>query len=385
MSAEIVQRIATRAAPALLNHRATDVHAVETRAKIALLGTGTVGGAVIARLQAWQGIPLAERLYLLQIANTRSVYRRSLDDDDWRETPRATTATAPAVDIVRTLGSQGTRIVIDATASEEVAERHALWLAQGIHVVTACKLGQGGTLTRWRAIRDAQRIGGAHYGDSATVGAGLPLLRTIRQLRRGGDRIHAIAGVLSGSLAWLFNHYDGLRPFSGFVRQARDAGYTEPDPREDLNGEDVRRKLLILARAAGIELEHDAVAVASLLTPSLSDAAPQHVDAALPSLDAPLREGYAAADKRGERLRFIARLEDGAARVGLESLPTDHPLAGGSGTDNRVAIWSDRYREQPLLIQGPGAGAEVTAAALLDDVVAIADRASASVPGGQLA
>jgi homoserine dehydrogenase len=272
------------------------------------------------------------------------------------------------------------RIVIDATASEAVAERHASWLAQGIHVVTACKLGQGTSQARWRAIRAACAHGGTRYGDSATVGAGLPVLRSIRELRAGGDRIHAIAGVLSGSLAWLCNHYDGLRPFSGFVREACAAGYTEPDPREDLSGEDVRRKLLILARAAGVELDADDVDVGSLVPSRLAALAREDVDAALPALDALLRERYAAAYKNGEKLRFVARLGTHASQsracVGLESLPPDHPLAGGAGTDNRVAIWSDRYREQPLVIQGPGAGAQVTAAALLDDVLAIAAHAA---------
>jgi len=293
---------------------------------------------------------------------------------------RLTHATqASALDqVASTLAGSDKRIVIDATASELVAEHHAEWLAQGIHVVTACKLGQGTSLARWRAIRAGCACGETGYGDSATVGAGLPLLRSLRELQAGGDRIHAIAGVLSGSLAWLFNRYDGMRPFSVLVRQAREAGYTEPDPREDLSGEDVRRKLLILARAAGYPLEADAVDVASLVLPELATLAKHDVDAALPILDTPLRERYAQAHKLGEKLRFIARLErdgDGVARtrVGLESLPPDHPLAGGAGTDNRVAIWSDRYREQPLVIQGPGAGAEVTAAALLDDVLRIAN------------
>ena len=337
-------------------------------AKIALLGTGTVGGAVLARLAGWAGTPLGERLALVHVANSRHVLRPSADAG-WREAPGAV-ASLDAV--AAALGADGTRIVIDATASEAVADRHAHWLAQGLHVVTACKLGQGTSLARWRGIRDAKQLGGTRYGDSATVGAGLPLLRSLRALRAGGDRIHAVAGVLSGSLAWLFNHYDGLRPFSGFVRQAREAGYTEPDPRDDLSGEDVRRKLLILARAAGVELDASAVDVASLVPPALAALSAAEVDAALPALDTPLRERYAEAYKRGEKLRFIARLEDGVARVGLESLPADHPLAGGAGTDNRLAIWSDRYRNQPLVIQGPGAGAEVTAAGLLDDALEIA-------------
>ena len=365
--------------------------------RIALLGTGNVGGAVLARLQAWQGTPLGERLSLVHVANTREAFcARAASPRDLQLAGDARTNTTSDVGlralggnpVLRTLtpthlptgdglgnaasalGRNGRRILIDATASEAVAARHADWLAQGIDVVTACKLGQGTSLSRWRAIQAACIDGGTQYGDSATVGAGLPLLRTIRGLRAGGDRIHAIAGVLSGSLAWLFHHYDGRLPFSGFVEHAREAGYTEPDPRDDLSGEDVRRKLLIMARAAGVELEADAVAVESLVPHALAALASGDLDAGLPLLDVPLRERFADAWKRGERLHFVARLQDGHARVGLESLAADDPLAAGTGTDNRVAIWSDRYSKQPLVVQGPGAGAGVTAAAMLDDALA---------------
>ena len=347
--------------------------------RIALLGVGTVGKALLARLEALGDAPVAANLRLVHVANSRYAVSGERDVVPTEAIARLQHATqVSALDhVAPALGRQGVRIVVDATASEAVAERHASWLAQGIHVVTACKLGQGTSLGRWAAIRTAAARGETRYGDSATVGAGLPLLRSLRELQAGGDRIHAIAGVLSGSLGWLFQGFDGMRPFSTLVRQARDAGYTEPDPREDLSGEDVRRKLLILARASGFEIESGLVEVASLVPAGLA-ALPRHdVDAALHLLDAPLRERHARAHRDGEKLRFIARLthaDRGAPRlrVGLESLPPDHPLAGGSGTDNRVAIWSDRYREQPLVIQGPGAGAQVTAAALLDDVVRIA-------------
>jgi homoserine dehydrogenase len=356
------------------------IAAYAEQVRIALLGVGTVGTALLARLDALAGLPLVQRLRLVHVANSRhalSAHHGLAPDAAAQRLANATQASA-LDQVASTLAGNGKRIVIDATASDDVAERHAQWLAQGIHVVTACKLGPGTSLARWRAIRAGCAHGDARYGDSATVGAGLPLLRSLRELLAGGDRIHAIAGVLSGSLAWLFNRYDGMRPISALVRQARDAGYTEPDPREDLSGEDVRRKLLILARASGYTLEANAVEVASLVPPELATLVKHDVDAALPALDTPLRERYAQAHKQGEKLRFIARLErvdDGAARarVGLESLAPDHPLAGGAGTDNRVAIWSDRYREQPLVIQGPGAGAEVTAAALLDDVLRIAN------------
>lgn len=350
-------------------------------ARVALLGAGTVGRAVWARLAGWQGTALGARLALEYVANSRVASQapaRVAGDVD-ALLARATRAHALEA-VEAAIGGVGTRIVIDATASETVAERHADWLARGLHVVTACKLGQGTSLARWRAIQAAIAAGGSCYGDSATVGAGLPILRSLRALQAGGDRIHAIAGVLSGSLAWLFHHYDGLRPFSGFVREAHAAGYTEPDPREDLSGEDVRRKLLILARAAGVPLAPADIAVESLVPGALAALPRTALFDALPQLDAPLRARYAAAWKQGARLRFIARLQaDGTARVGLEALPADDPLAGGGGTDNRVALWSDRYPRQPLVLQGPGAGAEVTAAALLDDALAI-QRAAAQGP-----
>lgn len=354
-------------------------------ARVALLGTGTVGSALWSRLASWDGSPLGERLSLVHVANSqvaisnRTGIPASTPEIFMRNMPQAS-----SLDSVETaLDGAGARIVIDATASDEVAGQHAAWLARGIHVVTACKLGQGTALKRWHAIQTARHAGGTYYGDSATVGAGLPLLRSLRELQLGGDRIHAIAGVLSGSMAWLCNNYDGLRPFSGFVREAREAGFTEPDPREDLSGEDVRRKLLILARAAGYPLQVDAVQVESLVPAGLAALAKQDVDAALTQLDAPMRAHYAAAYKKGEKLRFIARLQGGLATIGLESLAADHPLAGGTRTDNKVAIWSDRYHEQPLVIQGPGAGAAVTAAALLDDALAI-HAATAGAKANQL-
>lgn len=343
-------------------------------ARLALLGTGTVGSAVWTRLAGWQGTPLGQRLLLVHAANSRYALGNpaGIPGDAGELLLQHAPQTSSLAAVEDALAGDGTRIVIDATASEAVAAQHAHWLAHGIHVVTACKLGQGTSLSRWQAIQAARRAGRTHYGDSATVGAGLPLLRSLRALQAGGDRIQAIAGVLSGSLAWLFNHYDGKQPFSGFVRQARDAGYTEPDPREDLSGEDVRRKLLILARASGFALEADAARVQSLVPPALAALPREALDAALPALDAPLRERYASAYKNGAKLRFVARLgADGHATVGLEALPAEHPLVGGGGTDNRVAIWSDRYPDQPMVIQGPGAGAAVTAAALLDDALAI--------------
>jgi homoserine dehydrogenase len=342
---------------------------------IALLGTGTVGRAFVARCERLRARGVAVPA-LGAIANSRDVEACGGDPFAALERVTASARHRGTVRIANDAFARGD-IVVDATACDEVASRHAGWLGRGVHVVTANKLGGGACLSRAQAIAHAARDGRARYGDAATVGAGLPLLRTIRELVAGGDRIHSVEGVLSGSLAWLFHRYDGMRAFAGFVREAREAGYTEPDPRIDLSGEDVRRKLLILARAAGVPLTADAVDVRSLVPSSLAVADGAALDARLGDLDAPLRARFQQAYRDGKKLRFVGRFSiDEAGRatadVGLRALPAEHPLCGGGGTDNRVVIASDRYRERPLVIQGPGAGAEVTAAGLLDDVLRIA-------------
>lgn len=337
--------------------------------KLALLGTGVVGTAFVARYQRLQqcGHSLPAFAWL---ANSRAL--QYCDELPARALEQARASTLEVGALPPWAEAEALRrgdVLVDATASEAVADWHASWLARGVHVVTANKLGYGGALSRASAIAEAAQEGNARYGDSATVGAGLPLLRSLRELVAGGDRIHRVEGVLSGSLAWLFHHYDGMRPFSGFVREARQLGYTEPDPRLDLSGEDVRRKLLILARAAGLPLHAEAVEVESLVPQRLAALPLQEIDEELELLDAPLAACFKDAYRTGAKLRFLGRFDQDGARVGVQALPAEHPLCGGGGADNRVAIFSDRYSEQPLVIQGPGAGAEVTAAALLDDVL----------------
>ncbi|MDV3469362.1 homoserine dehydrogenase [Stenotrophomonas sp. C3(2023)] len=339
--------------------------------QLLLLGTGTVGSAFVERYQTLQqrGVALPS---LHSVANSRTVLRcGQAPGQHLRQARSAPVPTAPRAVGVEIDALQAGDVVVDATASDAVAEQHAAWLARGMHVVTANKLGAGAQLTRAQAIVQGCAASGVRYGDSATVGAGLPLLSSLRALIAGGDRIHAIEGVLSGSLAWLFHHYDGKRAFSQWVAEAVQAGFTEPDPRLDLAGEDVRRKLLILARASGLPLEAAQVRVHSLVPAPLARLSLQEALSQLQQLDVPVQDQWQRAQARGHVLRFVGCVDGRGAEVGLRTLPPDHPMAQGAGTDNRVALHSDRYREQPLLIQGPGAGATVTAAALLDDVMRI--------------
>jgi homoserine dehydrogenase len=345
-------------------------------ARLALLGSGTVGQAVLERLHQWRSRGHDQGLRLVYAANTRLALHDSEGLCPVLTRSRLVEASSAASGcengaLLKALGSRGVRILIDATADRGVARFHPQLLRSGIHVATACKLASGTSLDLWRDICSACAEKGAGFGDRATVGAGLPLLRSIRELRAGGDRIHSIAGIMSGSLAWLFDRFDGSRPFSELVSEAREAGFTEPDPRDDLSGEDVRRKLLILARAAGFALDSHEVEVRSLVPEDLRAVPLDLLEAELRQIDAPLSILAGEARRKGKSLRFVARLENGRARVGIEAIAPSDPLAGGAGTDNRVAIWSDRYATQPLVIQGPGAGPEVTAAALLDDVLSL--------------
>jgi aspartokinase/homoserine dehydrogenase 1 len=345
---------------------------VDTSIAVVLLGTGVVGGALLKLLNT----PAAASLRLVGAANSRlqQTDPASLASRSLREQLNHQGDARDNAGLLAALDASGAalRVIVDATASAPLASRHAEWLARGYHVVTANKALAGGELTGWRALQSALAHGG-RYGDSATVGAGLPVLSTLRRLRTCGDSLLTLEGVFSGSLSWLFNQYDGSRPFSALLREARQLGYTEPDPRSDLSGEDVARKLLIIARNAGFSLGTEEVDVQGLVPEPLRGLDTESFLARLEELDAPLAKLHADAKSRGCVLRFLARLNQrGRARVGLVEVPLTHPAARLYGTDNQFALTTTRYNTQPLVIQGPGAGPEVTAQALLGDVLALA-------------
>ncbi|GAA5194592.1 bifunctional aspartate kinase/homoserine dehydrogenase II [Ferrimonas gelatinilytica] len=268
-------------------------------------------------------------------------------------------------------------ILLDITASETLAQAYPQLLAQGIHLISANKQAGSGSQAFYHELKQAVAQRHLYWRYNATVGAGLPVFYAIDDLKRGGDRVQRIDGVFSGTLSWLFHHYDGAKPFSRLVLEARERGLTEPDPREDLGGIDMQRKLLILARELGLELELAQVGLETLVPEALQGVSDSEFLQRVEELDQPMTEALAAASARGETLRYTASLAvEGdrlQARVGLASVAPDHPFASLPPGDNQFLLRSLHYPEG-LVIQGPGAGREVTAAAVQSDLVAICRR-----------
>ncbi|MFK7742073.1 MAG: bifunctional aspartate kinase/homoserine dehydrogenase I [Planctomycetota bacterium] len=261
-------------------------------------------------------------------------------------------------------------MIVDCSASDAVASRYAAWLGCGMHVITPNKLLGAGPIERYHAVR-AQR---GTFAYEATVGAGLPIITTLRDLLGTGDRVLAIDGILSGTLGYLFHRLDGTRPFSTLVREAIELGYTEPEPRDDLSGLDVARKLVILARENGFATELRDVELESLVPPALADVNRETFLARLGELDNSIEQRRQHAADNGAVLRYVASLRpDGAARVGLVEVPREDALATLRSTDNIVQFTTERYRDNPLVIRGPGAGPEVTAMGIFADVLRVTE------------
>jgi len=264
------------------------------------------------------------------------------------------------------------RVIIDCTADASVASRYRDWLAAGLHVVTPNKKANSAAYGEYQRIQQARRAAGAHYLYEATVGAGLPVIQTLRDLRETGDEIRRIEGMFSGTLAYLFNTWDGSQPFSSVVKQARQLGYTEPDPRDDLSGMDVARKLIILAREMGLTLELSDVKIESLVPGALAECGVDDFLERLTEFDAPMLARLEAARARGHVLRYVGSVSvEGKAEVGLVELPTSHPFANIALTDNIVRFQTARYDQNPLIVQGPGAGPAVTAAGVFADLLRV--------------
>ena len=260
-------------------------------------------------------------------------------------------------------------VVLDVTASEQLADQYLDFASHGFHVISANKLAGASSSHNYRQIHDAFEKTGRHWLYNATVGAGLPINHTVRDLIDSGDTILSISGIFSGTLSWLFLQFDGTVPFTDLVDQAWQQGLTEPDPRVDLSGKDVMRKLVILAREAGYDIEPDQVCVESLVPAHCEEGSIDHFFENGDELNEQMVQRLEAAREMGLVLRYVARFDaNGKARVGVEAVRPEHPLAALLPCDNVFAIESRWYRDNPLVIRGPGAGRDVTAGAIQSDI-----------------
>jgi aspartokinase/homoserine dehydrogenase 1 len=343
---------------------------------IGLIGPGTVGRALLAQI-ATQIDRLRELKVDLRVrgitTSTRMLLEeQSVDLSRWKE--RMAEAGEPLdmkkfIDHVQADYVPHT-VIIDCTASAEVAGRYRDWLSRGIHIVTPNKKANSGALPYYRALQEARRAAGTHYLYEATVGAGLPVISTLRDLRGTGDDITEIEGIFSGTLAYLFNVFDGSESFSSIVRAAKAKGYTEPDPRDDLSGVDVARKLIILGREMGLTLEISDVQVEGLVPEVLTKCSVEEFMARLPESDAAMAAALGNARGKNQVLRYVGRIDAGGkATVGLMRLDAKHAFANIALTDNVVRFATRRYCDNPLIVQGPGAGPEVTAAGVFSDLL----------------
>jgi len=261
-------------------------------------------------------------------------------------------------------------VFVDNTASQEVAATYGEFLQHGISVVTCNKIACSSDYAYYKSLKDLARKYNASFLFETNVGAGLPVINTLNDLIRSGDKVNSIEAVLSGSLNFVFNNFVNGASFREVVKAAQDEGYTEPDPRIDLSGVDVMRKILILARESGAKMElnditnHSFLPVEALEAPSV-DAFYEQLDVHAGHFLA-LRE---KADAEGKRLKFVARYENGKASVGLQSIAPDHPFFKLEGKDNIVLYTTNRYAEQPLIVKGAGAGADVTASGIFADII----------------
>ena len=347
---------------------------------IGVIGPGTVGRVLLDQI-ASQSARLRDQFKLdLRVRGIAASSRMLLADSgirlqNWRqelEGCKTPTDFDRFVDHVRVDYLPHT-VLIDCTASGDVAKRYPQWLAAGIHIVTPNKRANSAELAFYRQLREARRAGSAHYLYETTVGAGLPVVQTLRDLRETGDEISSVEGIFSGTLAYLFNTYDGTRSFSDIVKDARQRGYTEPDPRDDLSGMDVARKLIILGREMGLDLDLADVKVESLIPAGLETGSIDQFMTRLAQYDGAMNDRLQTARGRGKVLRYVGRLtSEGQATVGVVELDAKHAFANIALTDNVVRFATRRYCDNPLIVQGPGAGPEVTAGGVFADLLRLA-------------
>lgn len=343
-----------------------------------IAGTGNVGGKLLAQIQKqYQYLQdnLRLQIRVVGLANSKSnlINEEGIDLQNWKEKlSEASNGTIHNfVDTIRKLNLRNS-VFVDVTANADVATVYSKLLDKSISVVACNKIACSSSYASYQHLKSLAREFNALYLYETNVGAGLPVIGTLNDLLRSGDQVTKIQAVLSGTLNFVFNNYDGTKPFAQVVRQAQDEGYTEPDPRLDLGGTDVMRKIMILAREAGQKLEMEDISNEYFLPASCFEGSVADFYAEMEKQETHFKAIYEAAAAKNCKLKFVASYENGKASVGLQHIPSNSDFYHLYGKDNLVLFFTERYPEQPLVIKGAGAGAEVTASGVFADIIRVA-------------
>ena len=338
-------------------------------------GTGNVGSKLLAQLQQQQK-HLQEHLRLqvriAAIGNSRKMLfnDEGVDLSKWKELlPGGDTMNIN--EFISTIQKKNLRnsVFVDVTANDEIAKTYPEYLQKSISVVACNKIACSSSYEYYKKLKDLAREFNALFLFETNVGAGLPVIGTLNDLLRSGDNVNRIEAVLSGTLNFVFNNYTGEKSFAKVVRQAQDEGYTEPDPRLDLSGTDVMRKIMILARESGEKLEMEDISNESFMPASCMEGSVENFYNEMEKHEDHFKQLVSNAKQAGKKLKFVARFVDGKASVGLQHIDPQHDFYHLYGKDNAVLFYTNRYTEQPLVIKGAGAGAEVTASGVFADII----------------
>lgn len=344
-----------------------------------IVGTGNVGAKLLGQLQQQLGY-LVRHLHVQVKVVGLSNSRRMLINEEGIELPvwkdkLAAAGKADLGEFIQHIVDRNLRnsVFVDITANDKVAAVYDQLLQKSISVVACNKVAASSAYNNYKKLKDLAGEYNCRFLFETNVGAGLPIIATLNDLVRSGDRVHRIEAVLSGTLNFVFNNYDGTKLFADVVKQAQDEGYTEPDPRLDLSGTDVMRKIMILAREAGQQIEMDDIANNSFMPSSCMQGSVDDFYAAMAKEEAHFKKLYEKATAEGCKLKFVASFKDGKAAVGLQHIDPKHDLYHLYGKDNVVLFYTDRYKEQPMVVKGAGAGAEVTASGVFADIMRVAN------------
>lgn len=341
--------------------------------ELVLLGCGNVGSELLRQLES-QGHWLAKqginaRVVALSNSQKMLVDTKGLSLAHWHQMLEAEGQPLD-LEALRALSQDLLNpVLVDCSASDELPAQYQAFLEAGFHVVTPNKKGNTGALAHYKALKKTAKQHRRRYLYDTTVGAGLPVIENLQNLLHAGDELQSFSGILSGSLSFLLGRLEDGVPFSQAVREAMEKGFTEPDPRDDLSGLDVARKVLILSREAGLDLELADIKLAGLLPQSFASLSQEEFLKRLPELDEAMAQKVSDAKAEGKVLRYVGRIENGEGLVGVQAVDANHPLHRVRDGENALAFLTRYYSPVPLLLRGYGAGADVTAAGIFADVL----------------